>query len=444
MVGNGADNNVFAETVSRAQGVAEPAKIRARTASRSNRKGEEQEWAELLGSPQWQRPVKSFDRLSAVDVAPTVTESPAYLMRQVTGEELVALEPTCPGSADVPATAQEPLPHDLEISLQPSEVTELAEPEREPEPELEPELEPDERACPEEVAVPPEGSSVPATATATDEVNTVALEAQSLIQLNETNYVELQRQRLRDELVALQQQVEAGRHVMLKAREETEFALIKHEEELAEIAALERRRQALAEDVKADESRQAGLIKTQEETAAVNLQLKIKRAELLALEQHAKDQANEDADLAARIANSRESLAGLEVERDGILAEMSRYRDELAATVDALRSRRAELDALNRETGVRAEDVAAATEARRCHAIAVEQLAGLARQTEAIRLELAYYQEERVRVREDVQSSRTELQSIYNRDRQLLDKLRQEITIIRRTGAKPKAVDARP
>ena len=114
-------------------------------------------------------------------------------------------------------------------------------------------------------------------------------------------------------------------------------------------------------------------------------------------------------------ASIREAVALSPTALDGLEAERRRLSDEIAAATE----RGSELAAEARDILHRRD-------------LAAEETAGLTRQSEALRAEIVQAREECTRAVQDLQERRQEFQTVYNRDKRLLNKIQREIAAAKR------------
>jgi chromosome segregation ATPase len=138
--------------------------------------------------------------------------------------------------------------------------------------------------------------------------------------------------------------------------------------------------------------------------------------------------------------------ASLATELEALAVERSRQAAELEALAAQRRRQAAEFEALVAERGDLGREIAEQRAAlanlhdstAAAHAmlherdLAAEELHGLNRQIEALRSELAQSRDENARVKQDVQVGRTEFQVIYNRERNVLAKLKRDVALTQR------------
>jgi septal ring factor EnvC (AmiA/AmiB activator) len=180
----------------------------------------------------------------------------------------------------------------------------------------------------------------------------------------------------------------------------------------------------------------AECLQYQNEIAAACHELRIRREEIEELERHRHTLRIESTAMRERLARDQDSVgqladerAALEYDLEGLRTELARRRAEMTATFEAVRSRRAEVEALERQAGDLAEGIVAARNAQHQLNLMREEANGLELQLQALKDELIQLREERARVQEDIQARRTEFAAIYNHDRKVLDKIKREIAI---------------
>lgn len=159
----------------------------------------------------------------------------------------------------------------------------------------------------------------------------------------------------------------------------------------------------------------------------------------------------EHAELRQGVVASESELAARRADNAACLADLQRMTALVAAKGAEAQAEEQRLLVLRQagETANREREGSASAARDILHQrdLATEEADGLRRKIAALRAEAAQAQEERTRAVEDLQAQRTEFQAVYNRDRQLLNKIQREIATAQRdlgqiTGLTKRNLDA--
>ena len=182
-----------------------------------------------------------------------------------------------------------------------------------------------------------------------------------------------------------------------------------------------------------------------------------RRAELAVLEQETQEVSERLAgartDLEDRqraLAQTQDALATAHRDHETLVAKreeaalsLSSLRDEQARLGETIAAARADAQAAELDLAAiqekvtaaskrRRDEVTAAKETLRQRDLAAEEIAGLTRQSQALKDEIKQAQEERARSLQDLKERQQEFQTVYNRDKRLLNKLQREVAAAQR------------
>ena len=131
-----------------------------------------------------------------------------------------------------------------------------------------------------------------------------------------------------------------------------------------------------------------------------------------------------------------EAITASQAELDRIQGERLRLDEIHAAARAAAQAAELNLTAIQEKISAASkrhhDGIVATKETLRQRDLAAEEIAGLTRQSQALRDEIKQAQEERARSLQDLKERQQEFQTVYNRDKRLLNKLQREIAGVQR------------